>query len=136
MSNELVYEHCVKYRKEAAVTLNSFFTNAIKNLDISRSLCSDQLMGKLKNPALKAIFEYQKYPSIIAIQNSYRKDQVFKFSKVREDDNKNEILKSNINKASQSTDIPTKITKEKSDISGKYLGTSFNMKTHLGSLSV
>ena len=126
----------VKSDKKAAVTSNSFFTNAVENLDISRSLCSDQLMEKLKNPTLKAIFEYQKHPSIIAIQNSYRKDEVFKFSKVWEDDNKNEILKLNINKASQSTDIPTKITKGNSDISGKYLGTSFNIKRHLGSFIV
>ena len=77
----------VKPDKETEENFYSFFTNVIKNLSISRSLRSDPLMRKIqKDPILKALFKYQNHPSIIAIQNNHRKDEVFKYSEFTEDD--------------------------------------------------
>ena len=53
--------------------------------------------------------KYRKHPSIIAIESTYRDVSSFSFVEVNEADIEKEILKLNRNKATQNSDIPTKV---------------------------
>ena len=70
--------------------------------------------------------KYRKHPSIIAIESRYRGISSFSFAEVNEADIEKEILNLNRNKASQNSDMPTKVIKENSDIFSSFLCTSFN----------
>ena len=75
---------------------------------------------------MKAILKYRKHPSIIAIRKNYKISECFKFTEVDQKDIEKEILKLDVNKASQSSDIPTKIVIENVDIFGDFICTSYN----------
>ena len=79
-------------------------------------------MRNIKEPTLKAILKYRKHPSIIAIESKYRDV----FVEVNDANIEKEILNLNTNKASQNSDMPTKVIKENSDIFSSFLCTSFN----------
>ena len=75
---------------------------------------------------MKAILKYRNHPSIIAIRKKYKISECFKFTEVDQKDIEKEILKLDVNKASQSSDIPTKIVIENVDIFGDFICTSYN----------
>ena len=58
---------------------------------------------------LKAILKYRNHPSIIAIQNKCKDKDLFDFNEVDQKQIEKEILKLDVNKASQSSDIPIKL---------------------------
>ena len=101
---------------ETAKVLNTFSSNVVQNLNISRFLDSDPLIRNIKDPTLKAILKYWKHPSIIAIESKYRYVSSFCFVEVNEADIEKEILDLNGNNASQNSDMPTKVTEENLDI--------------------
>ena len=65
---------------------------------------------------MKAIIKYRLHPSIIAIKEKCVSSFSFSFSQVERDKIVKEINSLKTNKATQSTDIPTKLIKENSDI--------------------
>ena len=69
--------------------------------------------------------KYRNHPSIIAIRSKC-KDFNFNFNEVDQKQIEKEILKLDVNKASQSSDIETKVLKENSDIFSNFLFNSFN----------
>ena len=69
---------------ETAKVFNTFFSNVVQNLNISRFPDSDPLIRNIKDPALKAILKYRKHPSIIAIESKYRQASSFSFVEVNE----------------------------------------------------
>ena len=75
---------------------------------------------------MKAILKYRNHPSIIAIRKKYKISECFKFTEVDQKDIEKEILKLDVNKASQSSDIPTKIVIENVYIFGNFICTSYN----------
>ena len=75
---------------------------------------------------MKAILKYRNHPSIIAIRKKYKISECFKFTEVDQKDIEKKILKLDVNKASQSSDIPTKIVIENVDIFGDFICTSYN----------
>ena len=70
--------------------------------------------------------KYRTYPSIIAIANKCKDKGNFNFTEVDQKKIEKEILKLDVNKAPQSSDIPIKVLKENSDIFGNFLCNSFN----------
>ena len=52
-----------------AEDLNTFFSNAVKNIKIPDPEEVNHFAEKLSQPILKAIFKYSKPPSIISINN-------------------------------------------------------------------
>ena len=70
--------------------------------------------------------KYRNHPSIIAIQNKCKDKGNFNFIEVDQKQIEKEILKLDVNKASQSSDIPIKVLKENSDIFSNFLCNSFN----------
>ena len=97
---------------ETAKVLDTFFSNVVQNLNISRFPDSDPLIRNIKDMTLKATLEYTKHPSIIAIENAYRDVSCFSFVEITEAGIDKEILNLNGNKASQNSDMPTKVIKK------------------------
>ena len=106
--------------------MNTFFSNVVQNLSNSRFPDSDPLIRNIKDPTLKAILKYRKRPSTILVESKYRYASSFSFVEVNEADIEKDILNSNKKKASQNSDMPTKVTKESFDIFSKFLCTNFN----------
>ena len=75
---------------------------------------------------MKAIIKYRLHPSIIAIKEKCVSSFSFSFSQVERDEIIKEINNLKTNKATQSTDIPTKLIKENSDIFGDFIFENFN----------
>ena len=122
-----ISEKCeiLKTESETAETLNSFFSNIVKNLNLLRYSEFDPVTENIADPTLKAIFKYKDPPSILAIQSNCEKE-TFRFSELNTEDIKRNILKLDKNKASQHSEIPIKIIKENLDIFVDFLCTNIN----------
>ena len=122
-----ISEKCeiLKTESETAETLNSFFSNIVKDLNISRYSEFDPVTENIADPTLKTIFKYKDHPSILAIQSNCEKE-TFRFSEFNIEDIKKDILKLDKNKASQHSDIPIKIIKENLDIFANFLCVNIN----------
>ena len=70
--------------------------------------------------------KYRNHPSITAIRRKCKDKGNFNFIEVDQKQIEKEILKLDVNKASQSSDIPIKVLKENSDIFSNFLCNSFN----------
>ena len=110
---------------ETTETLNIFFSNIVKNLNISRYSELDSVTENRVQPTLKAIFKYKDHPSILAMQINCEK-KTFRNSDINIEDIRKDILKSDKNKGSQHSNIPTKIIKENLDIFANFLSTNIN----------
>ena len=119
-NNELI-----KNDLKTAEVLNIFFSNIVQNLNIARYTSEESFVDNISDPTLKAILKYRNHPSIIAIRKKYKISECFKFTEVDQKDIEKEILKLDVNKASQSSDIPTKIVIENVDIFGDFICTSY-----------
>ena len=81
----------------------------------------DPICENINDSLLKAIVRYRNYPSIVAIKKFCNSKSHFSFKNVERDEILKEPNKLNINKATQNTDIKTKIIKENSDIFGDFI---------------
>ena len=108
--------------------LNAFFSNIVSNLDISEYSNYEPLANNISGTVLKCVVKYRNYPSMLAIGEVCNKNpkQPFSFSKINREEILREILKLETSKASQDTDIRTKIIKENVDIFADILLASFN----------
>ena len=97
----------------------------MQNLDISRYSNDEPLVINTNYATLKAILKYRNHSSIIAIQNKCKDKGNFNFIEVDQKQIEKEILKLDVNKASQSSDIPI-VLKENSNIFSNFLCNSFN----------
>ena len=104
-----------------------FFSNIVKNLDISKYVVGDTLHLNLKNhPILMAILKYRNHWSIITIKRLRYQTVPFHFSHI----DKKTVLKiirslSN-NKASQETDLPVRVVKENAEYFAEIICSQFN----------
>ena len=57
----------LKTESETAESLNSFFSNIVNNLNISRYSEFDSVKENITDPTLKAIFKYKDHINILAI---------------------------------------------------------------------
>ena len=116
---EIINEH-----GENAEILNTFFSNAVKNLQIPEYQEAEPL-ANISHPIFKAILKYRNHPNIVAIKN-LNKGSRFDFCRVSVQDVVKEIKKLSTRKATQHIDLPVKILKENSDIFGNYICDFFN----------
>ena len=100
----------LKTESETAESLNSFFSNIVKNLNISRYSEFDSVTENIADPTLKAIFKYKDHPSILAIQSHCEKE-TFRFSQVNIEDIKKDILKLDKNRHSDIQTFLLKLSK-------------------------
>ena len=110
-----------KTELETAETLNYFFGNVIKNLMIPKYSEYDPSIDRVENRTIRVILKYRNHPSILAIRERKKAQINFCFKEVSIEEIQKEILNLNNKKASQNSDIPTKIIKENSDIFEKVL---------------
>ena len=75
---------------------------------------------------MKAIMKYRFHPSIVAIKKNCNSGLSFSFSQVERHEIMKEINDLKTNKATQSTDILTKLIKENSDIFGDFVFGNYN----------
>ena len=115
--------------------LNNFFSDIAQNLDIPKYSNDEPLVSNTNDATLKAILKYRNHPSIIAIQNKCKDKGNFNFIEIDQKQIEKEILKLDVNKASQSSDIPIKVLKENSDIFSNFLCNSFNNSIKLSTFS-
>ena len=102
--------------KEVAEVLNTFFSNTVSNLNIPEYPVNDPFIDNINNPILKAIFKYKNYPSIKAIEKVSKLDKLFNLNKVDKEEVFKEIIGLDASKASQDTNVQTKIIKETADL--------------------
>ena len=116
-------EKMLTSESETAETLNNFFSNIVKKLNIPKFNSNNSVTENMKGPVFKAILKYKNHPSILAIQK-YSKNKTFHFEEVNIEEVEKEILKLDKIKASQKTDIPTRTIKENIDIFADFSYTS------------
>ena len=109
---------------ETAEVLNTFFGNIVKNLEINQYLNFGPVINHVKDPTLRAILKYKDHQSILAIQNNCKNRMKFVYEEIDLASIEKEIHNLKMNKASQSSDIPTKIIKENVDIFAEFLWKS------------
>ena len=73
-------------------TLNNFFSNIVKKLNIPKFNSNNSVTENIKDPVFKAILKYKNYPSVLAIQK-YSKNKTFHFEQVNIREVQKEILK-------------------------------------------
>ena len=78
-----------------------------------------------EDPLANMVIKFKNYPSIRAILSKSPNTSFF-LKTVSKKDNENEILNLNVTKASQHSDITTKIIKKNSDFSSDILFKEFN----------
>ena len=74
-------EELINKDGENAEILNTFFSNAVKNLKIPEYREIDSLANDICHPIFKVILIYRNHPSIVAIKN-LNKDSGFDFCRV------------------------------------------------------
>ena len=72
----------------------------------------DTICENIIDPFLKAIDRYRHHPSILAIKKFCNSKSHFLFKNVQKEEILKELNNLKINKATQNTDIPTKIITE------------------------
>ena len=100
---------------ETAETLNNFFSDIVKKLNIPKFNSNNSVTENIKDPVFKAILEKNNHLSTLTIRK-YSKNKAFHLEKLNIGEVEKEILKLDKTKASQKTDIPTSIMKENTDV--------------------
>ena len=84
-------EKMLTSESETAETLNNFFSNIVKKLNIPKFNSNNSVTENMKGPVFKAILKYKNHPSILAIQK-YSKNKTFHFEEVNIGEAEKEIL--------------------------------------------
>ena len=106
--------------------LNEFFSNIVDDLEISKYSKYESFIDNVEDQTLGAILKYKNHPSIITTQNKFKNGDAFYFRELEKEEIQKQICNLNNNKASQHSDIPTKIIKSNSDIFSDFLCVSIN----------
>ena len=129
LSNKVVYieritlvedDKIIENDKNTASILNEFFSNIITTLGIPQYNETEPVRHNIGDPLMKAIMKYRFHPSIVAIKKNCNSSLSFIFSQVERHEIMKKINNIKTNKATQSTDIPTKLIKENPDIFGDF----------------
>ena len=119
-------DEIIKTQKGTAKVLNTFFSNIVQSLHIQQYNVGDPICEKIDDALLKSIGRYRNHPSILTIKKFCNSKSHFSFKNVQKEEILKRLNNLNINKATQNTDIPTKIIKENSDIFGDFIFSNFN----------
>ena len=91
------------------------FSNIVQNLDITRYSNNKPFLDHFKDSTIKAILKHKHQSSTATIRNQCKKEI------------EHLILNHDVNKISQSSDIPLRIVKDNIDIFCDFLCASFNI---------
>ena len=122
-------EKLIKNEYQIANIFNTFFIEIVPNLGTKvdeRYLCD---ASNISDPIEKAIQKYKNHPSISIIKkmvSTVDKNNKFSFEPITADDISQQIKRLDINKATQESDIPTKLVKRFDNLIVDYLQENFN----------
>ena len=116
----------IRSDKETAKVLNEFFANVVNSLNILQFNQIDRTSEKISDPAIKAIVKYRAHPSITAIKENCTSKSNFNFSFVEKVDILKEIKMLQSNKATQNTNIPTRLIKDNAYIFVEFIFINLN----------
>ena len=119
-NNEIISD-----RTKSAEIMNNYFSDAVVNLDIDRTLYTNKVEN-VNDPVSKAIMKYSNHPSIVKLNEEIIIDSYFNFFPISKEDLSEVILHMDTNKASQTNNIPPKVLKENFDICSDFLFTNLN----------
>ena len=124
-SNEIISEKIISNNNDVAETLNKFFVNIVPNLKIPTNHDFAINFKVTGDPIVDAINKYENHPSIIMIKNKNKTQ--FSFTVVEYDDILKKVKKLNTSKATQQSDIPTKILRENDEFFARFFHENFNL---------
>ena len=119
----------IRNEYKIANIFNTFFVNIVPNLGIEIDQQYLSNVFNISDPVEKAIKKYQKHPSISIINkmvSSVENEASFSFTCVTIDDISKEIKRLDIKKATQESDIPTKVIKQFPNLFIDFLHKSIN----------
>ena len=120
----------VLHDENTAQVLNTFSSNILGRLNIPEYVTNDPISDNISDPIIKLIVKYRKHPSILTIgevrKERKKKHATFSISNVAKEKIFRDILKLDVSKACQDTDIPSVIIKKNTDIFACFLHSSFN----------
>ena len=117
----------IENNKNTASFLNEFFSIIITTLGIPQYNETETVSHNIGDLLKKAIIKYRFQPSIVAMKKNFNSGLSFSFSQVERDEIMKEINNYKANKATQSTDIPTKLIKKNFYIFGEFIfGNYYN----------
>ena len=111
---------------ELAEVFNNHFENVVKNLNIQRPIFSHEHNGPIAN----AVKNFEQHPSILKIKENRKVCSSFSFKPVSLVEIIKETLNLDTSKATQKSDIPTKIIKQNQDIFSKFIFENVNTMRH------
>ena len=111
---------------EVAITLNDFFSNIVKNFNVSEHNENTLHHRFFNHPTLKAFLKYKNYPSILTTRCATKHLSNFYFSEVDKKYVIKEIKNLKTNKVVQDLDITVNILKENADFFAEQIFYQFN----------
>ena len=120
-------DEIISRSKDVVEMFNTFFVNAVSNLDIviNESLLVNSV--ETNDPIVHIIDRYKTHPNIRLIkEHATQLDNRFSFEQITYEDTHKQIRKLDCTKASQGTDIPSNIIKENADIFANFLYFNYN----------
>ena len=125
----------VPKNEEIAKNLNNYFPDIITNLKLPPYEDPTTNAENIADPVLKALEKYKNHPSIRIITGKYRTNSVFTLNQVLlEEIQKKLIKKLKPSKASQSSDIPTKIIRQNLGLFAPIVHQEMNQSLDLNKL--
>ena len=109
-----------------ALTLNTFFSNIVTSLKISKFKNCNPLSERIPQLTLRAILKYANNHSISAVKKYNRTRHRFFFSVVEKESIIKELQKLNLKRLTQEADIPVKVLKDNKDFFEGYFQMLFD----------
>ena len=109
---------------DVAETLNSFFSNAIKNLNI-KGFKIGEVKNDNGNIISKSVNKFNNHPNVIKIKKNVKTKDQFSFSLRGLDEIQDKISNLNCKKPTTLNTIPTKILMNNREICSKYIYVTF-----------
>ena len=119
-------EEIISDEEKVAEIFNNFFINIVPNLKIPNNHNCDMDFQKTDDPVLNAINKYRYHSSIVMINSKIEPESIFSFTTVQYEDVLRKTKNLNVSKASQQSDIPTKILIKNSEYFSLYFHKNIN----------
>ena len=123
--DDLEIENVISDDMEVSEVFNDFFVNIVPNLKITEPNV-DRNFIETNDQTSNAISKFRNHPSIAKIKSKNSDSCHFSFTEITYISVLEKIENLDIAKASQKTDIPTKILKQNSDYFAKYIFENIN----------
>ena len=115
-------ETVISEDSERAEVFKNYFGNVVKNLNIRHPI----YLHEDNDPIANAIKNFEQHPSILKIKETRNICSSFSFKPVSLDEIIKETLNLDTSKATQKSEIPTKIIKQNQDIFSKFIFENVN----------